>query len=154
MVARWKALKLLVRVLLGGLFVWSAWLKLRDPLAFARAVNAYRLIPWEATNLVAFGLPWLELVTGLALGSGLWVRASALLVSVQLGLYSLAIGWALQQGLEISCGCLGLGSETVSADKLLSNLLLLAVALAFVVWPGRPAAPAGGENQPPSTPRL
>lgn len=136
MPARRKLLRLFVRLLLGSLFLWSAWTKLRDPIAFSRAVSAYRLLPWELTNLAAFGLPWLELVSGLALLAGVWLRAGALLVVAQLMLYSFAIAWALHHGLEITCGCLGLGSETVSGEKLLSNLLLLAMALGLVVWPG------------------
>ena len=58
---------LLLRVVLGVAFVWAAASKLRDPLAFATAVESYQVVGADWARWVALGLPWLELWAGLGL---------------------------------------------------------------------------------------
>lgn len=128
-----------LRVVLGGLFLWSGLGKLADPGAFAIAVRNFDLItdPWVA--VVALGLPWLEVACGLLVVAGWWTRASsALLASCLIGFTAgLISAWA--RGLDIACGCFGEPSdEPVNyAWAVLRNGGLLAIAL-WLTW--RPAA--------------
>ena len=51
---RIRLIGLALRVLLGGAFLYAAWLKLREPwMLFAMAVDAYKLLPQWAVILVA-----------------------------------------------------------------------------------------------------
>ena len=54
-------------VLAGAVFVYAGVLKVRDPLQFANDISNYRIIPWSVGVGLAFYLPWLELLCGLAL---------------------------------------------------------------------------------------
>src|SRR6476661_4061515 len=57
---RWT--RLLLRLLLAGVFVYAAWTKLRQPwLVFALSIDAYQLLPEWGVLAIARVLPWLEL---------------------------------------------------------------------------------------------
>lgn len=95
----------LFRVALGVVFVVASLDKVAHPDRFAVAIANYHLVPQSAINLVAITLPWVELLCGALLVLGLWHRAGLLLVLAMLGVFITAIGIALHQGLDISCGC-------------------------------------------------
>ena len=76
-------LVLLFRVLLGGLFIFAAVMKLSSPAAFALAIAAFKIIPEHAdhlTKLAAYAVPWIELTCGVCLILGLWARSAALVL--------------------------------------------------------------------------
>ncbi len=75
---------LLLRLLIGAVFVYAAYTKLRDPWTlFAMSVDSYKVLPEWAVLVVARSLPWFELVLGLALIGGLALRhASAVAAGV------------------------------------------------------------------------
>ncbi|HKO05483.1 MAG TPA: MauE/DoxX family redox-associated membrane protein [Candidatus Acidoferrales bacterium] len=145
------------RILLGAVFVYAAYTKLRqDPLLFAMAIDAYKLIPEDAAVAVAHVLPWVELGLGIALMAGIFLRVTATSATALLGVFFAAMVRAyqpdLKEGQQISCGCFGLG-EPISGRTLARDGTLLAVSLALTVaafWVARrkregeaPAAPAG-----------
>ena len=54
---------LVLRVVLGVIFVYAAWVKLREPWAlFAMSIDSYQVLPVWAVELVARVLPWFELL--------------------------------------------------------------------------------------------
>ena len=60
---------------MGVVFLYAAWTKLREPwLLFAMTVDAYGILPQWAVMAVARTLPWAELVLGVLLISGKWIR--------------------------------------------------------------------------------
>src|ERR1035438_4375526 len=73
-----RMVALVLRVALGAVFAYAAWLKLREPWEmFAMSIDAYGLLPYKAVVVVARTLPWAELLIGLALMVGRWLRVSA-----------------------------------------------------------------------------
>jgi len=69
---------LALRVALGAVFVYAAWTKLRQPWElFAMSIDAYKVLPYWAVLAVARALPWAEMLIGLALMAGRWLRVSA-----------------------------------------------------------------------------
>jgi uncharacterized membrane protein YphA (DoxX/SURF4 family) len=120
---------LLLRIALGVVFVYAAWLKLRDPWQmFAMSIDSYQLLPMWAVRVVARTLPWLELLLGVLLMAGLWLRFSAGATSLLLlGFFVLMIrAWA--KHMEINCGCFGPG-DIISWKTLLRDGSLLAGSL-------------------------
>ena len=131
--ARAEVLNWLLRFLVGGAFVLAGVLKIAAPAKFAIDVSNYRLLPHELINLVAIVLPWIEVVAGGFVLAGIWLRASALLITSMTVVFFLAIVSALARGLNIECGCFGtVGGKHVGLVNLAidSTLFCLAALLA------------------------
>jgi len=95
----------LLRLSLGVVFIAASLDKIQNPENFAANIANYRLMPYQLINLVALTLPWIEVVTGIFLVLGIWIRANAWIASGMLGVFSIAILQALLRDLDISCGC-------------------------------------------------
>lgn len=146
---------LILRMVVGAVFVYAAWLKLRDPWAmFAIAIDSYQVLPVWAVELVARTLPWFELLLGLVLMSGVWQRVSTACTSLLLLVFLGLMVRAMAKGMQIECGCFGSG-EQISAWTLMRDGGLMAASL-FVTWMAfrqairRPALP--GDPRPPLRP--
>ena len=150
-VAPWLAT--VARLLLGGVFLVAGVLKLPDPAAAVRAVRAYRLLSESLVGPVAFGLPIVEIVVGLALLIGVFVRTAALASALLLAVYLAGVGSAWARGLQIDCGCFGGGGHVAAADtaypaEVLRDAALLLVALALARWPRSRFALDGHDGEP------
>jgi uncharacterized membrane protein YphA (DoxX/SURF4 family) len=126
-----------VRVLLGAVFVYAAYTKFRSNyLIFAMAIDAYKILPEEGAVWVARILPWVELLLGLALIAGIWLRVTATSATLLLAVFFTAMVRAyqpdLKEGEQISCGCFGLG-EPISGRTLARDGALLALSLALAI---------------------
>lgn len=144
------------RLLLAGLFLWAASLKIGDPAAFALAVSRYHILPGPLVNPVAILLPWVEILSALALllPSRSFRAAGAALIAAMLAVFSLAIAWSLLLGHPPSCGCFSLRPDAAPSNawNLLRNAALLAaaaVALADAISPARPLSPLRTKFQIP-----
>ncbi|HEX5219928.1 MAG TPA: MauE/DoxX family redox-associated membrane protein [Verrucomicrobiae bacterium] len=95
--------------LLGLLMLWAAVSKLANPTEFLGSLYGYQLpLPRLVMQTVAVVLPWLELLCGLLLVSGLWMETALAIVTTLLAVFVLATGQAWLRGLDISCGCFSL----------------------------------------------
>ncbi len=150
--SKWAAalpwVNIALRVVLGGVFIVAAVSKMPDPGAELRAVRAYRLVPESLVPTVAFGLPAVELVIGLALIAGLFLRFAALASGLLLVVFIGGVASAWARGLSIDCGCFGGGGQvapgqTQYVQELVRDALLLLCA-AFLVW--RPRGRFGVDN--------
>lgn len=126
-----------LRLLLGVVFLYAAYTKLRQPwLVFALSIDAYGLLPEWGVLLTARGLPWLELALGLLLVTGVWLRfvsvAAAALLAVLFTIMLLSFG----KGMGIDCGCFGAG-EALTAKTLVRDGVLLASAVTLAVISSR-----------------
>jgi uncharacterized membrane protein YphA (DoxX/SURF4 family) len=124
-----RILLVVLRVALGAIFVYAAWVKLRDPWQlFAMSIDSYRILPLGAVELAAHVIPWAELAVGLMLISGLWLRISGSIVSLVLLTFFVLMLRAYAKGMAIDCGCFGPG-EIISWKTLLRDGTLVAAAL-------------------------
>jgi putative oxidoreductase len=124
---RW--LELVLRIVLGGIFVYAAWVKLRDPWElYALAINSYEVLPLWAVEVVARSLPWLELAIGVGLIAGIWLRISATVTSLLLMVFFGLMVRAFAKGMQINCGCFG-GTDIISWRTLLRDGSMLAASL-------------------------
>ena len=95
----------LLRIALGLVFIVASLDKIQNPENFATNIANYRLLPYRLINFSAIVLPWLEIVTGILLVVGVWIRAAGILTCGMLVLFIMAISQALVRDLDISCGC-------------------------------------------------
>ena len=126
-----RPLALILRIALGVIFVYAAWIKLNTRWElFALAIDSYQILPMRWVEFVAHTLPWVELAVGLGLIVGLWLRVWATITSVLLAVFFGLMVRAYAKGMEISCGCFGPG-EIISWKTLVRDGSLLAGALAL-----------------------
>lgn len=122
-----------LRVVLGAVFVYAAYTKLRQPwLVFALSIDSYQLLPEWAVLTIARTLPWCELGLGLLLFSGLWLRYSAPAAASLLAVFFAVMIASYARGLGIDCGCFGVG-EALSVTTLVRDGVLLATAISLAV---------------------
>jgi uncharacterized membrane protein YphA (DoxX/SURF4 family) len=124
--------------LLGALFVYAGITKVLDPVRFFTDIQNYGIIPWRAVTVAfAFYLPWLEIISGMAVVVRP-LRAGALAIMVvMLLIFTVALGQAWARGLDISCGCFGGTSDHPHYLLWLGRdlgLLIAALMLAISEW--------------------
>ena len=129
-----RTLLIIGRVLLGAVFIYAAYSKLRQPsyILFAMAIHSYKLAPEWAELALARTLPWLELALGLALLGGIWLRYTATAASALLAIFFGVMTRSYLAGQQINCGCFGIG-EALSPRTLARDGALLAISFAVTV---------------------
>lgn len=129
-----KWLVLLMRFGLGFVFVWAASTKLVDPGSLAKTMSAYKLLPVELLGPVAYFLPGLELLAGLGLIFGVWLRGATLWVNLMLLLFLAVLWYGQSLGLEVDCGCFGPATTGASArEAIIRDLIMLPIGL-LLMW--------------------
>ena len=117
-----------VRLVLGAVFLISCAAKIANPTAFAAIVTNYQLLPPPLVAATAVVFPWIEAMCGLALVAGRFEKGAALLVSLLMVVFTGLVLYNGYRGLNIACGCFSLSAKAPSsiAVNTLRNLLLLA----------------------------
>ena len=123
---------LLIRFLLGVIFIYASLDKIIDPGEFARAIGNYHIIPFGLENLIALVIPWLELFIGIGLISGIMVDGASAISGGLMAIFILLILQATLRGFNIECGCGLKEGEMVGWSKILENIIFLGAS--FLVW--------------------
>lgn len=125
----------ILAIAIGALFVYAGVLKVWDPVRFAGDIQNYHILPWVVNLLLAFYLPWLEIICGLAL---IFRRFYSGALGILLGLLLVFIGASIAakaRGIDISCGCFGHVSDQLSfAWHLVLDFAILAAVVALWKW--------------------
>ena len=116
---------LLIRVILGLVFIYASYDKILDPGNFARDIANYHIIPFGLENSIAIILPWIELFIGLGIILGIFLDGSVFLSGGFLVLFILMIFQAMMRGFNIECGCGLKEGEMVGWSKILENIVFL-----------------------------
>jgi putative oxidoreductase len=129
----------ILAIIIGALFVYAGALKAGDPVRFAGDIQNYHVLPWTVNVRLAFYLPWLEMICGLALiFRRLYSGALALVLALMLVFIGASIA-AKARGIDISCGCFGHVSDQLSfAWHMVLDFAILAVVVALWRWDGGP----------------
>ena len=128
---------MVLRMALGGLFLWTGWIKTREPSEFLFSVRSFQILsdPWAAW--VAMGLPWLEVAAGAALVTGILIEGGLVVIAAMLAVFLWAISYSWQRGLDLNCGCFGGDASASDYHELLRRdiaLLLVALVLLAHRW--------------------
>ncbi|MEJ2719669.1 MAG: MauE/DoxX family redox-associated membrane protein [bacterium] len=132
-----KAFILVLRVLLGALFVFSSTDKVLHPDRFAIAVRAYELLPVGMSNIFALVVAWSELVAGIMLIFGVLTRKASAAIFLLLTAFTIAIISTMIRGFAINCGCFSNeGGSQTGLLLVVRNLFLMIIALMIIRFDG------------------
>ena len=120
--------QLLLRLVIGGLFVYASLNKVFNQQEFAKAIYNYKLLPGGLVNLFAIVLPYIEFFAGIFLILGIFKKGSSFLIGSMLVVFIIALTRAYVLGLDISCGCFSLETVSEKSDilqRIIEDILML-----------------------------
>ncbi len=132
-------LSFIFRILIGTLFITAGLAKIADPIRFYSTLMEFRLFPDLLERLLSVYIPWLELLLGLSIATGILYRSSALILFVLNLMFTGAIVSVIARGFEIDCGCFGLLADIFNlpdeADMkaVIRNVIILSMVLFIYV---------------------
>jgi uncharacterized membrane protein YphA (DoxX/SURF4 family) len=134
-------LSVVARFGLAAIWLYSGLIKLLNPLESRQAVQAYEILPADLIPSVAVALPAFEVILGLLLLLGLFLRPVAVASGLLLLVFIIGIASAWARGLQIDCGCFGGGGYSEDAGpatyltEIGRDILFIAMAAITYVWP-------------------
>jgi len=141
-----KITALLLRLIVAGVFLYAGVMKIWDfrhgqsaTPDFTVAIQHFEILPNpDLAVLLAVYLPWLEVIAALTLFVKRLALGAATAITGMTVIFLVAILSAWTRGLDISCGCFGKEAVATNYPSLVvRDVLLLAAALALVVWEAR-----------------
>jgi uncharacterized membrane protein YphA (DoxX/SURF4 family) len=130
-----KYFLLLLRIVLGLIFIFAAIEKIAVPKSFSVSIANYKLLPVELINIPAIILPWIELTSGLLLLLGIAVKENSAILTFLLIVFTIAVIISLFRGLNIDCGCFGtIYGEQIGLLKVCENILLIIIGFILATW--------------------
>lgn len=153
-----SALLLIARVLLGGVFLFAGFAKLRDPNGTRRAAVGFG-VPELLAGPIARVLPFAEIILALGLLPLATAAWCATAIAVLLVAFSIAITISIASGRQTVCNCFGETSSAPVGWSSVARNVTLGAAAALIAWPR--AAGAGPsllawwqDSSPESRPAL
>ena len=114
-----------VQIALGAIFIAAALPKITDPPSFAHMIYNYRILPAGLINISALVMPWVELVIGLCLILGVWVKPARWIVAAMLVVFMVAITINLVRGNAIDCGCFDTSAANQTYEERIRDMWLV-----------------------------
>jgi len=105
-----------LRLFLGLVFIYASIHKITDPLGFAKIVHNFQLAPWYMVNFTAIVMPYLELLCGILLISGIFRLGALFTIEFLLAFFSVLIAVNIARGLDFTCGCFSNSTEKTVLD--------------------------------------
>ncbi len=116
--------------IVGCIFIYAGVIKALDPIRFASDIDNYKIVPWAIGVRLAFYLPWLEILCGLALIARRLYLGGLSILTALASIFIIATIAAKIRGLDITCGCFGHASKNWSFSAHIAlDLSLLAVLI-------------------------
>ncbi len=130
-------ISIIVRFILGAIFIAAGIPKIMDTAAFAGVVYSYQLLPGMLINIFAITLPWLEVIIGGLLIMGIWMQGTVILYNLLIIAFISALSFNIARGLDISCGCFSTApGDIIDMDTIFRDIIILSASLylVFVVF--------------------
>ncbi|MFI6999980.1 MauE/DoxX family redox-associated membrane protein [Nocardia sp. NPDC050175] len=123
----WIGIEILVRTIVGALFIAAGFAKLSATAGWRQDwLASYELVPGMLIRPIAWAVPLTEVVVGIWLLLGAFGRVSVLAAVAVLVTVTVAVFSALLRGLQVSCGCFGTLGDLISWRIVVRNLLFIA----------------------------
>jgi putative oxidoreductase len=137
-----RALELVLRLAFGALLVAAAVGKITQPLAFAEAVDNYRVFGEIPSRWAAVFMPSFEMLVGLCLILGAWKDAAVPLNALLMCAFLVLVLQAFFRNLDIHCGCFTpKGESKIDALKIAENVLFAAGGIALWILSAKSSRP-------------
>lgn len=133
-----RFLAVALRFLISAIFIYAGVVKVFDPIGFANDIDNYHILPWPIGVRLAFYLPWLEIICGVALVASLARHGALLILSGLTLVFITASVIAKARGIDVSCGCFGHAARNLSFTWHLAIDFALLTALLILTaksWP-------------------
>ncbi len=132
-------IELAARWILGITFIYASYHKILAPAGFAKIIYGYDLFPHGLINLIAIILPFLELVTGLALILVIYPRSAVLIINAMLLAFIIVLSINLIRGHEFDCGCFSIkkaGFLSSTEPMLVRDIIYLILGMQVFYFSG------------------
>ena len=124
----------IVAVIAGAIFIYAGVLKAIDPVQFGLDIDNYKMVPWFISVRVAFYLPWLEILCGLALIFRVLYLGALSILTLLVVIFIGATIAAKTRGLDITCGCFGHASQHWSFPQHMALDVGIFITLSVLLW--------------------
>ena len=127
------------RVILGAIFIYASLEKIADPISFSSTIDNYHISPIQVNNIAALIIPWIELIIGLCLITGVFLDGASLISIGLMAFFIFIISQAYARGISLNCGCFKSVSDSSMLDlrkemlwRIFEDIIFL--GLAFIVY--------------------
>lgn len=133
-----------IRLILAGIFLYSGLIKASSSAQFAIALAPFTFLPAGSLRPLSILLPLCELAGGVLILVPRTKRLGAGVIFALCVLFAMVLGWALANGIIVSCSCFG-QDEKPSAIKMAialgRDLVLAGLAIGVFVLDQRNKSP-------------
>lgn len=116
-----------VQIALGAIFIVAALPKITDPPSFAHMIYNYRILPGALINFSSLVMPWVEIVCGVLLILGVWVKPARWLIAAMLIVFIIAISINLARGNAIDCGCFDVSAAGKTYEERIQDMWFVVI---------------------------
>jgi uncharacterized membrane protein YphA (DoxX/SURF4 family) len=127
-----KYLEWMLRLVIGGVFIYAGWAKRNEGIEFADSVASFRILPGVVIVPFMLSIVPFEIGAGAMVLTGWQKRVGALALLLMASLYSIALALALARGITVNCGCFGTSAVGANPWVDLGRDLLLAAGCAVL----------------------
>lgn len=127
-------LLLIIRLILGSIFLISAIYKFSSPIDFAQSILNYQVFGFFLSHLGAIMIPTLEAIVGVLLLTGFWLKEAIILTVCLYVAFDVMVIQAYLRGLDVACGCFNpTNQHPIDMRKLMENFFLTALAFSIFI---------------------
>lgn len=116
---------LVSRIIVGGVFIYAAFLKLLAPVEeFAYAIESYKIFPYKISFIIANIVPWFELYLGIFILTGVYTVYCSIISVLTFIVFEVLLLQAIVRNLPLTdCGCFGASHSNSIYTEFSLNLL-------------------------------
>lgn len=126
--------QLILRLIVGGILIYASVSKIVHPEEFYLSVMEYHLVGNTLSKIIALWLPWIELLVGVGVLSGIWFLTNLRLAQLLFAGFTIILIVTLFRGIHTDCGCFGSAGGRVSWLHVLGDVILYFLTTLLVIW--------------------
>ena len=129
-----KYLTLMSRIVLGGIMLFAGIVKLPNIDTLIWEIEQYQILPTSMAVAYGYILPPLEIILGILLISGIYIRFTAIGSTLVVLSFTIAKVSALVRGLDIDvCPCFGPAVPLLLLNSLAIDFVMLALEVPLLI---------------------